>query len=125
MIGSFVEHELGQLLVDRLALRLIGDQARVVERLVGLGVGLGAVILRRAGLAGRCRNCRPGSMRPLQPSMKAWYSPASACFSEVANSVTLIFMSKPASAAIDWITCATASVSGALRHHEIDAHRRG
>ena len=43
--------------------------------------------------------------------MKAWYSPASACFSEVANSVTLIFMSKPASAAIDWITCATASVS--------------
>ena len=43
--------------------------------------------------------------------MKAWYSPASACFSEVANSVTRIFMSKPASAAIDWITCATASVS--------------
>ncbi len=43
--------------------------------------------------------------------MNAWYSPASACFSEVANSVTLIFMSKPASDAIDWITCATASVS--------------
>ena len=43
--------------------------------------------------------------------MKAWYSPASACFSEVANSVTRIFMSKPVSAAIDWITWATASVS--------------
>ena len=31
--------------------------------------------------------------------------------SEVANSVTQIFMSNPVSEAIDWITCETASVS--------------
>ena len=38
--------------------------------------------------------------------------PFSASFSEVANSVTRSFRSKPTSAAIDWITSATARVSG-------------
>src|SRR5436190_23752871 len=42
----FVEHELRQLLVDRLPLRLLRDKARVIERLIGLGVGPRAVVLR-------------------------------------------------------------------------------
>src|SRR5439155_17738729 len=40
-----VERGLGQLLVDRLALRGIVDQACVLQRLVGLGIGVAAVVL--------------------------------------------------------------------------------
>ena len=32
----FLQHDLRQFFVDRLALRLVGDEAAVVERLVGL-----------------------------------------------------------------------------------------
>ena len=46
--------------------------------------------------------------------MYIWKLPFSASFSEVANSVTRIFRSKPTSAAIDWMTSATARVSGLL-----------
>ena len=42
----------------------------------------------------------------------AWKRPCSASFSEVANSVTRIFMSKPASPAMAWITSATCRLSG-------------
>ena len=45
-----VKHDLGQLLVDRLALRRIGDEAGVFERLVGLRIGIAAVVLRRVGV---------------------------------------------------------------------------
>ena len=41
----------------------------------------------------------------------SWYSPPSACFCAVAASVTRSFRSKPASAAIDCTTSATAWVS--------------
>ena len=43
---------------------------------------------------------------------KAWKRPCSASLSEVANSVTRIFMSKPASAAMAWMTSATCRLSG-------------
>src|SRR5436190_13728342 len=46
----FLQHDLRQLLIDCLALRLISDEAPVIERLVGLLVGPGAVVLRRVGL---------------------------------------------------------------------------
>src|SRR5436190_17809069 len=45
--GIVLQHALGQLLVDRFALRLVGDEARIGERLVGVGIGPGAVVLRR------------------------------------------------------------------------------
>jgi hypothetical protein len=45
-----VEHNLRQPFIDRLALRRIGDQARIFERLVGLRVGIAAIVLRRLGV---------------------------------------------------------------------------
>src|SRR4051794_7321814 len=48
--GLVVEHDLGQLLVERLALRGIGDEAGVFQRLVGFGTGIAAVVLRRPGV---------------------------------------------------------------------------
>src|ERR1051325_4344560 len=45
-----LKYDLGQFLIDRLALCLVGDKAAVVERLVGLLIGPGAVVLRRVGL---------------------------------------------------------------------------
>ena len=45
----FLQHDLRQSFIDRLALRLVGDEAAVIERLVGLLVGPGAVVLRRVG----------------------------------------------------------------------------
>src|SRR4051794_36547727 len=48
--GLFVQLGLRQFLIDRLALREVGDQPGVVERLVGLSVAPGAVVLRCAGL---------------------------------------------------------------------------
>src|SRR5437764_7983811 len=41
----FIEHDLGQFFIDRLALGLIGDKTAAIERLVGIGVGPCAVIL--------------------------------------------------------------------------------
>ena len=55
-----------------------------------------------------------GSLRPDQPIRNSWKLPSSAAFSEVANSVTRIFRSKPVSATIDWRTSATCRVSGLL-----------
>ena len=61
--------------------------------------------MRRCRVAVRVGAARPGRAEGL-------VSPSSASLSEVANSVTRIFMSKPASAAIAWITSATCRVSG-------------
>ena len=47
--GVFIERELGQLFIDSLAFRLVRDEARVIERLVSIGIGPGAVVLRRSG----------------------------------------------------------------------------
>jgi hypothetical protein len=44
-----IEDGLGQLFADRLALRRIGNQARIFKRLVGLRVGKG-LVLRRFGV---------------------------------------------------------------------------
>src|SRR5260370_13517700 len=40
-----VERDFGQLFVDRLALRRIGNQALLVKHLVGLGVGIEGLLL--------------------------------------------------------------------------------
>jgi len=45
-----VERDFGQLFVDRLALRRIGNQARIFKRLVGLRVGIKGLVLRRFGV---------------------------------------------------------------------------
>ena len=45
-----VEHDFGQLFADRLALRRIGNQARIFKRLVGLRVGIKGLVLRRFGV---------------------------------------------------------------------------
>ena len=43
----FVERGLCQLFIDRLALRLVRDEPGIVEPLVSLGIGPGAIVLRR------------------------------------------------------------------------------
>src|SRR6202043_1682534 len=45
-----IEHDPGQLLIDRLALCGIGDETRVFHQLVGFRVGIAAVVLRRAAM---------------------------------------------------------------------------
>ena len=54
----FVERGLCQLFIDRLALRLIRDEAASSSALSGLGIGPGAVVLAAHPCAGRRRNCR-------------------------------------------------------------------
>src|SRR3954454_4724502 len=45
----FVERELREIFIDGLAFALLRDKPRAVERFVSIGIGPGAVILRRAG----------------------------------------------------------------------------
>src|SRR5262249_39398449 len=47
---QIVEQNLGQLLVNRLALSGIVDQPGILQRLVGLGVGIAAIVLWRPGV---------------------------------------------------------------------------
>ena len=45
-----IEDGLGQLFADRLALRRIGNQARIFKQLVGPRVGIKGLVLRRFGV---------------------------------------------------------------------------
>src|SRR4051794_21151436 len=45
----FIKHNPGQLFIDRFSLRLICNKTGTIERLVGIRIGPGAVVLRRSG----------------------------------------------------------------------------
>src|SRR4029453_4579382 len=67
-----VEYDLGQFLVDRHALRLVGHETGVFKRFIGFRVGIAAVILRRLtvqkyeGVAVRIDTSAPGDEKGLK-----------------------------------------------------------